>query len=352
MGGTQKFVHIGFPKNFSTTLQRSLFSKHKDLYYLGIGYGDNISYRDDILNSCFEVYLKFTKEFKYQAICQRLKDNFEEHLRLAEAEGKKWIGASSEHLSFSFTYDVIDFPTKMKRLSELWGSDTQIILILRNQMDLVISMYREFVRVGYAGTYAQYIYELYKFQDRNFLFDLRYDLIYKTLSLHFPGKINILFFEDFKENGGQLYVDNQGEIKLLKRLGEILEVSTKEISLGHFNEALSDAEVLVKRELNQQVHHDLGNPLTSSAEIHRQAKYFGTELNLYEPEDVSFADVLKKRDLIALAKARSVGMEDKRIKYSADKDILKILNRFFREGNEHLAKMTELTIPTVYFESH
>ncbi len=38
------FLHIGYPKCFSTTLQRNFFSKHPEIFYGGIGIDSNIDF--------------------------------------------------------------------------------------------------------------------------------------------------------------------------------------------------------------------------------------------------------------------------------------------------------------------
>ena len=132
-----KYIHIGYPKNFSTSLQRDYFSKHPELFHLGIGIDSNLGYRDSMVEKTFEVYLKTCKEFKYNEVKEKVKSHF---LRLFQNAEKNYqaIGISSEHISFAFTHDGLSAQEKCKRLFDIFVSLS--ILIIFSPLILLIAL--------------------------------------------------------------------------------------------------------------------------------------------------------------------------------------------------------------------
>jgi hypothetical protein len=342
-----KFVHIGYPKNFSTSLQYDFFAKHGELFHLGIG--PSLAYSDAIVDATFEVFLKTAKGFKYAEAEAALKKHFEELFFQAEQSGKKAITASSEHLSFAFANDSIGFEEKMARLARLFGKDTHIILIIRNQPDLIKSLYRESVRVGFPGDFGTYMYLFYKYQDRNYCYDLRYDLVYEALLRYFDREqLHLFVFEDMRAADGKL-VREDGKIKLLKELSDAMNVAYHEIDFGHYNEALSDNVVREKAKLNFEHRHDLGNILFETAEKHRMKHYLLDEIKLTEPEDVLYADVRTKRALIARATEMAAGKPAEKLDYTIPGDIADRLKSFYEKANRALQSRHGIQLPENYF---
>lgn len=341
----KKFVHIGYPKNFSTSLQRNYFPVHDEIFHLGIGPG--IGYADSLTESAFEVYLKSAKDFKYAEVKSRLQQHFSDLFSAAGASGKKVLTASSEHLSFAFANDSLGFEPKIARLAELFGADTGIIMIIRNQGDLIRSLYRESVRVGFPGSFSKYAYLLYKYQDRNFCYDFRYDLAYDVLCRYFSkNAIHVLQFEEMRAEG-KLTLDKQGRTLLLAKLSDILGVHYMDIDFGHFNEALSDSVVEIKAELNVTNRHDLGNMLYETAEKHRMKSYLQDELGIHEAEEKLFEDVIMKRRLIAEAEQQAQSKQ-LRSDYSVDRQTGEWLSKFYTEGNARFAQVSGIALADDY----
>lgn len=343
------YLHIGYPKNFSTSLQRSYFSVHEEIYHLGIGNDSNISYRDELTASIFEVYLKTAKRFKYEEEYDKIQTHLNEHKKKAMDIGSKAFGVSSEHFSFSFTYECLDFHTKMERAVQLLGNDLHIIMVIREQMELLRSLYRESVRVGLIGSYEDFIYNHFKFQDRNYYYDLRYDLVYDALSKWIaPKNIHVLPFEEYRDEKKQMRMVD-GQVKLVKDLSEILGLNYLNVDFNHHNEALSDSEIIAKSQLNPTHRHDLGNNLYSTAEIHRQATYFSNELNIKESETVAFKDVIMKRKSIAMAKADAENFKGKGL-YECDPVLLEKVRSFYRKGNAKFCGISNIALPETYLQ--
>src|SRR6476620_7065056 len=154
----QKFIHIGYPKCFSTTLQREFFSFHSQIHYGGVGTGEsNIDFINDEINLLVESGLIYFRNILYQKEKKRFVSVVANFVEEAESLGKKLAGISSEHLSFSFTPQTIDLEVKLDRLRELFGEDTKIIIVLREQLSLVASLYREYVNMGYQYNFGEFL---------------------------------------------------------------------------------------------------------------------------------------------------------------------------------------------------
>ncbi len=344
-----KYVHIGYPKNFSTSLQRSFFSINPEIYHLGIGNDSNIDYKDKFLSSIFEVYLKTSKGFKYNEVKKRIKDHIDFHYSKAIESKAKAFGVSSEHFSFSFTYDCLDFETKFDRLIELFGDDIVVIAIIREQIALIKSLYKESVRVGFPGSFNDFLYAFYKYQDRNYYYDLRYDLVYDYLSKKLSAnQLHLLTFESYRGEREKLLKNDMGEYSITSDLAKILKVKNKGDVFQHFNAALKDKEVKIKSELNKTTRHDLGNNLYSSAELHRQAQYFIQELELNEKENILFRDVLVKRKLLKDAASMA---EDNNVDFDlfkCDKELLNKISTFYMKGNQKLIDLSGIKLTDEY----
>ena len=339
-----KYIHIGYPKNFSTSLQRDYFSKHPELFHLGIGIDSNLGYKDTLFEKTFEVYLKSCKEFKYNEVKDDIKTHFLSMFNKVE-NSYKAIGVSSEHLSFAFTHDGLSASEKCKRLFDIFGEDSKIIMVIRNQMDLIKSLFKESVRVGFSGDFEAYLNSLYKYQDRNFVYDFRYDLMYGLYAKYF-GKENIkvLFFEDYRKNNN-IELDNQSIKRLFGDLNSFLNVSDIEMKLNHYNEAIPSDKILVKSNFNKKEPHDLGNHLMESAEKHRIKSYLEEDLEYFETEIEIYSDVLKKRNLIAKAVE---SLETKPLLFNQNSRLYQKLQHFYALGNSKFEKISGLTLPDIY----
>lgn len=334
-----KYIHIGYPKNYSTSLQRDYFSKHPDLYHLGIGLNSNLGYRDSQVERAMEVYLKTCKEFKYNEKKQQIKDSFKRLFQQAEGLGYSGVGVSAEHLSFAFSYDGLSASEKARRLFEIFGANTKIIMIVRNQFDLLKSMFRECVRVGFPGDFKYFTTLLYKYQDRNFVYDFRYDLMYDTyITLFGRDQVKVLFFEDYRDSDGQLIMGAENA-KLFSDLNEFLQVRNHPMKFGHYNEAIAAEKVLVKAALNTKNAHDLGNHLLESAEKHRIKEYLEKELHFIEEEEQTYSDVITKRTLIAKANNSD---QSQSLIYQAPTAIAEFFKTFYADGNKVLFEQLEI----------
>jgi hypothetical protein len=144
------FIHAGFPKAASTTLQRHLFNRHSEIKYLGLYPLHNIGI-DTEEDGVSAVYLQ-DKELRslynnivdlgvieYEAsVNKRLFDSVaEKHIDSAG----KCIVLSNEKLTSVF-FAHCDNGVKAERLADLFPG-AKVILLIRNQYDWLKSQYRD-----------------------------------------------------------------------------------------------------------------------------------------------------------------------------------------------------------------
>lgn len=342
---SSKYIHIGFPKNFSTSLQRSYFSAHPELLHLGIGLdNNNLGYRDTTVEKALEVYLKSCKDYKYNEVEHGLKQHFNTYFEAGKLQNKK-VGISAEHLSFSFSYDSISSQIKAQRLFNIFGADTTIVMVVRNQWELIKSLFRESIRVGYAGDFQEYLYLFYKYQDRNYYYDIAYTNAYLTYTdLFGKENVKILFFENYRNEDGSLVGTTNDSLLLIDDLNSVLGLSEL-VDFQHFNKALNQKELEAKRMLNRTSHHDLSNHLLESAEKHRIKQYLIEDLNVEEPEDKLYEDVATKRALIEMA---SHAPSNKNLDYSCHSEIKEKMAQFYLEDNSKLETLLHIDLPNQY----
>lgn len=346
-----RFVHIGYPKNLSSTLQADFFNKHPDLLFLGIKGGTSIDYIDDEVELAMETYLLYAKDFKYEEKKQKIRQVFENWFKKAEKKrGVKAVGLSLELLCFSFSSDHIDVTTKAKRLREIFGNKTKIIMIIRQQWDLLRSLYRECVKIGYAQTFMAFIDYAYKYQDRNFLYDFCYDKTY-DLYVDLFGKENMLVLpiESVRDRKGKL-IEANGKLEIVSKLSDFLGVDYYSGGLGHYNAPLSKKGLVQKRRLNAITPHDLGNQIMGEGvNTHRQRRYFINDLGLKLSEKQIFRDVLIKRRLIRKAERMANGVSSS-VSYKCEKAVKAKVLGLYGKSNRRLNKSLKGQLPTQYFE--
>jgi hypothetical protein len=271
------YIHIGFPKCASTTLQIDFFGKHPQILHLGIGYDNGREYSkqyiDDDVAIAVEMELKYKKDLVYDT--ESVKSIFQKYFDIADKdENISAVGISSENLSLTFTTDI-DVTQKAGRLLDIFGPDTKIIILIRNQYDFIQSMYSTYLQNGYPNTFAHFLEFTYALQERNFLSDILYYNIYRLYGdLFGPYNIHITPFERLKDDPRQFQ----------KELCAFLNIEFIDLSLNHVNKALPIAVLEFVRQANDRRRHGLGNPIwDGSFNDDRLIPYFTKCLRITPP---------------------------------------------------------------------
>lgn len=278
-------------------MQRNYFSQHKDIYFGGAGIKSNIDYVNSEINLLLESGILYFNDYLYNKEIKRFKKAIKDFYISCGNESKSVSGLSSEHLIFNFSPQSVDYQQKIKRIHELFGPEIKIILILRNQMSLIKSIYKEFLRMGYIYTYSEFINWIYKFQDRNFYYELMYGEVIDYICNYFPKEnLFIDWFENYKNSD---YVDLH---KLFTRISSFLGVSDQEFDISNHNPSISDGQISSQIIANKEYRHDYGLTHLEGLEDHRRRIYFNEYLRLGYTEEELFSNIIIKRKALSSRK--------------------------------------------------
>jgi len=144
------YFHIGYPKSASTTLQKQLFNKHSQIINLGLYPTKNIGndtekidnnalyIKDEQIKLFYDNLLK-KDEINYQNtnnsnILKEILDKYYDN-------DKAIVFSEERATSVFFTHP--DIGVKLNRIKDLIP-DAKIIIVVRNQIDALSSMYADF----------------------------------------------------------------------------------------------------------------------------------------------------------------------------------------------------------------
>lgn len=267
-----RYLHIGYPKCASTSLQYDFFNVHPQIHHLGWGMRNRTGWRDDALAACGEVDIRFKPEFHYDRA--KVRGVFERHFEQAEQNPEiKAVGVSFEAFCFTMVFDVEPL-TKARRLHDIFGDGTKILMVLREPFALLRSFYFEMVRDGFAGTFEDFLRFQYLYQFRSLLFDLRYADIYGIYAELF-GADNICVIP--------LELLIQDQAKFVRQISDHLKIDALDMALGQYNSS-NDMRVLeLLRRLNASYRHNMGNGYFDMTDGEKLDAYWRTELEVMMP---------------------------------------------------------------------
>lgn len=334
-----KYIHIGYPKCASTSLQLDYFGRHPQLYHLGSGCNNySIGYIDDEITVAVERDLRFSRDFAYDE--EKIKSVFNKHFTIAQENPNYYAtGISCEHFSFNYLNDI-DTGTKAKRLFSIFGPTTKIIMVVRNQKDLLEALYKEHIRQGYSGTYNDFLTYTFHHKYKSWLTDFRFDLLYKSYAGFF-GNENVLVvpFELLKENPKEF----------LKSISNHLGVNSDLLTeIADNNVRLSSGAIEMKRQLNKRCLHGVEQSIFSPSHLNR----FSQEFTTIEKQDVLKSAVIDhelKEALTSLSiKLASKGVvADIDLSYSRYFD--ELFAKEFNKGNEFIQGKTRYSLKNYSF---
>ncbi len=264
----KRFVHIGYPKCASTTLQYDLFGAHPKIYHLGWGCQNGVAgWPDENIAAAFEVDLRMAKTHQYDIT--KAQEALRRHFAYFRDNEEQYqaIGMSWESLCYTLAYDVDPF-IKASRLFDLFGYGTKIIIVIRNQFDLLRSMYFEMVRDGLSKPFAEYLEFLYYHQYASLTGDLVYSEIVKIYGDLF-GYENLLIVQFEK-----LIAHKQAQIN---RLCSFIGVDPIKAELGRHNASEDRKKLEHIRRHNLEHRHNFGNELFSFLDAQKHEAYWARE---------------------------------------------------------------------------
>lgn len=335
-------AHIGLSKNFSTSIQRSVFIKNPEILYLGVGHNkNNLDYISYKIENLFEYHLRYTKKIIFENELKKHRELIKKYILKAKKNGKKALVFSVDTLSVKLTpYDIDPFE-KYERLRKLFGPDLKIILIIKNQIDLLKSFYRETVKLGNYEKYNDYISRILKLQKSFYLNDFFYDHQYLSLTHHFKKRnIKILQAED--------YLQYKKTDTLIDDIYKFLKLNKHNSKLGHYNKSLGSEILEKKRILNKKINHDISNFTFDIIESHRLKNFFSKELDLPHLKKDPFKDVKIKNKMISSIKSnKNLKI---RLSYNLNKNIYNKLIKLIKKSNLNFQKLSNLKLKKNYLK--
>lgn len=202
------YIHIGYPKNASTTLQTDIFPNIKGLLYLGRRYQDKQAYQTkELSDALYDVAMKDSIDFSEELNIRRIRLTLDD---IGNRFNKVLI--SSE----AFSNNVADRGLIAHRLKVIFP-DAKIIIIIRNQVDALKSMYTflcaqlgKNINLSYGRpsvqSFDQWINEQESFFPRSYINTLKYDqLIFKYKTLFGKENVKTLLYEHLKKSPSQFF---------------------------------------------------------------------------------------------------------------------------------------------------
>ena len=190
---TRTVIHIGSHKTATTTLQRCLFAKSKDLVYLGEDCAGYEKYRDTLNSLVSDDDIHFSYE-------------------VAKGLFKNFVSSCGEKTALYSNEDIMTsrVPTQCAHRLKEFLPDAEIILVIRNQLTAIPSMYanhgaylkmvprRYWRRYVSFDDWMDYCTTFLKYSALDGFFYHRILDLYA--SLFGKKKIHILLYEDFVSN--------------------------------------------------------------------------------------------------------------------------------------------------------
>jgi len=254
------FIHIGYPKAASTTLQKQLFEKHPAILNLGvfptgnigndtINYSDSNIFINDKELQRLHYNISMLDDFQYDQLNMKNLYNSIYQKYVQDLKPKRVTIISNERfVSVNFSHN--DIGAKAKRLSNLFP-EARIIIVIRNQIDLLISQYRDHpfdprcFSIGKSKNIDDWI-SIALDNELKIIESLNY---YKVIQLYedlFPkNNVGVFLFEDL------VYKTDVFASKLSSFMGISLEKTKDYLKLGKQNTGVSNRYNIYRKILRE-----------------------------------------------------------------------------------------------------
>jgi hypothetical protein len=173
-------------------MQRGLFAVHPEVYDLGCG-GTFRGFIDSSIHWAVEYQIRQVKSRAYRG--SEVRNSFESHFAKAR-ERNQFALLSHECLTLGLFHEV-DVEEKARRVYDVFGAGTKVLVVLREQWSLLFSLYDECVMCGLGLTYRDFIDALLARCDSGMLLDLDYAGVVGIYEALFGvANTKVVLFED------------------------------------------------------------------------------------------------------------------------------------------------------------
>lgn len=268
-----KLLHIGFPKCMSTSLQRDLFAVHPEIMFLGWGLPETEhGWCSDQMSALCEVGLRYEKVLDFdKQEAKRIFDSLIDGFKCSD--DKRCLCLSYESFSFTMHFDV-DPTIKAERLRYLMGDDTKVLIIIRNQLDLIRSYYYECVRGGFPGSFPEFLDYNFHYQFHSIFSDIRYSRLYKFYCNLF-GVENVLIVPM------EELVENHQEV--VSSICQYAGISALDSELQRHNDSSDKRYLQAVRLLNEKFPNNRGGTYFGWVDDEKLRPYWRDKLNVGLP---------------------------------------------------------------------
>ncbi|GAB5565785.1 MAG: hypothetical protein Wins2KO_28480 [Winogradskyella sp.] len=226
------YVHLGIHKTGSSFLQKVFFPH----------YTDNVCFLDRAKLASFKEYVLNEDDFEFEKT--KALELFNEAVGANQNCNKVVI--SDEEFYGNPYLAVLDRKRNFDRLYEIFGKSLKVILFLRNQQNLLNSLYNQYVKTGGSASFKAFLnYKKYplNFRVPYLLYDKYVDYLIKTTGV---DKVKIYLYEDFLENKSDVLNDMNKFIT--NKSNELLGFSNFDKKV---NASLNNGNIPVLRFLNK-----------------------------------------------------------------------------------------------------
>ncbi|GAA4826747.1 sulfotransferase [Algivirga pacifica] len=224
------YFHIGYHKTATTLLQKNFFSKNDSTALLN---DFKNPWSDDLVSHLVKPSLRsFSKERFRQILMEKTKNN----------KAKKLV-VSSERLSGQPSSGGFDNFIIADRIKSAFPN-AKVIIGIRNQKSMILSMYKQLVHEGYRGSIESMLTENY-WQIPSFSKEyLEYDLLLqKYFDLFGAENVLVLPYEQLRKQP-EVYFSR------LTNFLEIAPVDINEITSAQVNVSKNHSYLIIRRFLN------------------------------------------------------------------------------------------------------
>lgn len=193
------YIHVGYPKNASTTLQTDVFPKIKNTIYMGRSYDTQHPFiSKEFSEAMYSIWMQDSIDFSFEEVSRKI----DSAMSNVNGQTERTI-ISSE----GFANNFVDRGIIANRLNKFFP-DAKILIVIRNQMDALLSMYSFLVcqmgrnvNISYGRpsvrSFAQWIQDQEEYLGRSFITTLMYyEFFSQYKSLFGNDNVTVLFFEE------------------------------------------------------------------------------------------------------------------------------------------------------------
>jgi len=189
------FIHIGYTKTGTTWLRYHEFRKHPDIILLN--YNKNPEARTVTIPEVSELFKQICcvhdLDFQPEFFKKKFKEIISRHINFSGA-----IGICYENFS-GYVFNGSDSARIADRLFKIFGP-TKIIIVIRNQLDMIESIYKQYIHTGGTLSIKQFL-DKNRFSVADLINKLQYNkLINYYQKLYCKENVFIGVYELFKHD--------------------------------------------------------------------------------------------------------------------------------------------------------